>query len=187
MAQPCQAPSCRPGAAGRADALARRPQARRRYPHGRDFRHYRHRRRFGDGEQFPPVAAPARLVHADPHAFHLCLVGRHLRRRQPRLRRRLVAGRAAPIAADESLRLEQAAVRCRGRRALRQKGAAAAALGRPEIFQRLRPQRISQGSHDERAGQGVRRCQGRPAGAAVQVAPGRHCRRRPVPRFHLRR
>ena len=86
----------RPGAAGRTDGLARRPQARRRHPHGRDFRHHRHRRRPGDGEQFPPVAAPARLVHADPHAVHLRLLGRHLWRRQPGLRRRLVAGGLAP-------------------------------------------------------------------------------------------
>ncbi len=46
-------------------ALARRPQARRRHPYGRDLRHHRHRRRPGDGEQFPPVAAPARLVHGE--------------------------------------------------------------------------------------------------------------------------
>ena len=46
----------------------------------------------------------------------------------------------------------------------------AAALGRPQILQRLRPQRIPQGPYDERAGQGVRWCQGRRAGTPVQVA-----------------
>ncbi len=45
------------------------PQARRRHPHGRHLRHHRHRRRPGDGEQFPPVAAPARLVHGDRTPF----------------------------------------------------------------------------------------------------------------------
>ena len=61
----------------------------------------------------------------------------------------------------------------------------AAALGGTEVLQRLWPERISQGPHDERAGQSVRRGQSRQAGAAVQVAQRRHRRRRPAPRFHL--
>ena len=32
--------------------------------------------------QFPPVADAAGLVHADPDAVHLCLVGRDLRQRR---------------------------------------------------------------------------------------------------------
>ena len=44
-------------------ALARRPQARRRHPSRRHLRHHRDRRRPRDREQFPPLAAAARLVH----------------------------------------------------------------------------------------------------------------------------
>ena len=61
----------------------------------------------------------------------------------------------------------------------------AAAMGRAEILQRVRSQRISQGRDDERAGEAVRRHPLRQERAAVQVAPGRHCRRRPAARLHL--
>ena len=47
-----------------------------------------------------------------------------------------------------------------------QRRAAAAAMGRPEILQRVRPQRISQGHDDERAGAALRRHQGRPRRAS---------------------
>ena len=40
-----------------------------------------------------------------------------------------------------------------------------------KFFNVYRPERIPQGPHGERAGQGVRRRQGGPTGAAVQVAP----------------
>ena len=70
--------------AGRPVPLARRAQARRRDPSRRDLGHDRDRRRRRDGQQFPPVAAPARLVHRDAHAVHLCIVGRDLRRRRGR-------------------------------------------------------------------------------------------------------
>ena len=53
----------------RADALARKPQARCCHPHGRNLRHDCDRRRPGDGKQFPPVAAAARLVHDNADAF----------------------------------------------------------------------------------------------------------------------
>ena len=69
------------------------------------------------GKQFPAVAAAARLVRRDAHALHLCLLRRDLWRRRARLFRRLVARRAQAAQADESLRLEQASVRSRGRRA----------------------------------------------------------------------
>ena len=39
---------------------------------------------------FRTVAAAARLVHGNPHALYLCLVGGDLWRRQPWFRRRLV-------------------------------------------------------------------------------------------------
>ena len=89
------------------------------------------------------------------------------------------------VAADESLRLEQACVRSGAGRAPCQRREAAAAMGRPEILQRVRAERISQGHDGERAGARVRRGQSRKAGAAVQVAQARHRRRRPAPRLHL--
>ena len=88
-------------------------------------------------------------------------------------------------AADESLRLEQASVRHGGGRARRARRKAAAAMGRAEVLQRVRPQRISQGHDDERAGAALRRRQGRAPGAIVQVASRRHRRRRPAARLHL--
>jgi hypothetical protein len=51
--------------------------------------------------------------------------------------------------------------------------------------ERLPPQRISQGHDDERAGAALRRRQGRPSGAIVQVPSRRDRRWRPAPRFHL--
>ena len=70
---------------------------------------------------------------------------------------------AEEAAADESVRLEQASVRHGGGRARRARRTAAAAMGRPEVLQRVRPQRISQGHDDERAGAALRRRQGRAA------------------------
>ena len=64
---------------------------------------------------------------------------------------------------------------------------AAAAMGRAEVLQRVRPERIPQGRDDEPRRQALRRRQGRQADAAVQVAPRRHRRRRAEARFHLRR
>ena len=51
------------------------------------------------GDQFPAVAAAARLVHGDAHAVHLRLVGRDLWRRRAGLFRRLV-GRGAQAASS---------------------------------------------------------------------------------------
>ena len=99
--------------------------------------------------------------------------------------RRPVHGRPEEAAADEPLRLEQASVRHGGGRARRARRTAAAAMGRAEVLQRVRPQRISQGHDDERAGAALRRHQGRAARAIVQVAPRRHRRRRPAARLHL--
>ena len=161
------------------------PQARGGHPHGRHFRHHRERRRPGDGKQFPHLAAPARLVHGRRARRSSTLLRRRPMATARRLRRRLVARGVAQAQADEPLRLEQAFVRSRRGRPLRQKGKTAAALGRPEILQRLRPERVSQGSHGERAGESVRHGQSRQAGQAVQVAPRRHRRRRPAARLHL--
>ena len=49
----------------------------------------------------------------------------------------------------------------------------AAAMGRPQVLQRVRPQRIPQGRHDEPDRQALRRCQGRQVGPPVQVASRR--------------
>ena len=54
--------------------------------------------------------------------------------------RRPVGAGAEDAAADESVRLEQASVRHGGRRTRGARRAAAAAMGRPEILQRVRPQ-----------------------------------------------
>ena len=80
---------------------------------------------------------------------------------------------AAEAQADESLRLEQAAVRPGRGRALREEGEAAAAMGRAEVLQRVRPERVPQGRDDEPRRQALRRRQGRPHRAAVQVASRR--------------
>ena len=80
---------------------------------------------------------------------------------------------AAKAQADEPLRLEQAAVRPGRGRALREEGEAAAAMGGAEVLQRVRPERVSQGRDDEPRRQALRRRQGRPHRAAVQVAPRR--------------
>ena len=185
MAQPGQAPARRFRAAGRIDGLAEGPPARRRHPSRRHFRDHRDRRRSRHRNQFPAVAAAAGLVHGECRAADLRLLGGDLWRRRPGIWRRRVDGRAEEAAADESLRLEQASVRHGGGRARRARRAAAAAMGRAEILQRVRAQRISQRHDDERAGAALRRRQGRPPGATVQVAPRRHRRRRPAPRLHL--
>ena len=161
------------------------PPARRHHPSRRHLRDHGDRRRSRDRDQFPPVDAAARLVHGQCDAVHLRLVGGDLWRRRAGLSRRPVAGGAEDAAADESLWLEQASVRHGGGRARGQRRKAAAAMGRAEILQRVRPQRISQGHDDERAGAALRRHQGRPAGAVVQVAPRRDRRRRSAARFHL--
>ena len=64
-------------------------------------------------------------------------------------------------------------------------GQGAAAVGRAQILQRVRPERIPQRRDDEPRRQKVRRRQGRPADPAVQVAPRRHRRRRAAARLHL--
>ena len=112
LAQSAEAAARRCRAAGRPVALARRAQARRRHPHGRDLRHHRRRRR--PGHAIPISACRSTLLDwctADRDALHLCVVGRDLWRRRSGLRRRCVAGTSAFVAADESLWLEQASVR----------------------------------------------------------------------------
>ena len=73
------------------------------------------------------------------------------------------------------------------RRARRTQGEAAAAMGRAEVLQRVRPERVPQGRDDEPRRQAFRRRQGRQADPPVQVASRRHRRRRAEARFHLRR
>ena len=93
----------------------------------------------------------------------------------------------AAAQADESLRLQQASVRSGGGRSVRQGRKAPAAMGGPEILQRVRPERVSQGRDDEPRRQALRRGEKRQGRAPVQVAPRRHRRRRAEARLHLRR
>jgi hypothetical protein len=86
------------------------------------------------------VDAVARLVYRQRHAVHLCVVGIDLRRWRAGISRRSIDRCAEDTAADESVWLEQASVRHGRRRARRQKRQGAAAMGRFEIFQRVRPQ-----------------------------------------------
>ncbi len=152
---------------------------------GADLRHHRARRGPRRRHQFPPVAASARLVRADADAVHLCVLGGDLWRRLGRLRGRRGLARAAPVAAAQSLRLEQASVRSRRHRACAPRRADAAAMGRPQILQRVRAERVPQRRDDEPDRQALPGCARRPNGAPVQVAPARHRRRRSAPRFHL--
>ena len=167
-------------------ALARRPQARRRHPSRRDLRHHRDRRRSRDGQQFPPLAAS-------------CSTGarRRARRSSMLLRPRPMATATqgfdddwSPAALQRlrpmnlygwSKHLFDLAVVER----VAKRREAAAAMGGAAILQRVRPERIPQGRDDEPGRQALRRRQGRQAGAAVQVAPRRHRRRRAEARFHL--
>ena len=180
-----EAPACRFRFPGRTVRLARRTASSTPSSISAPFRRRRRTMATGDREQFSPVAAASGLVHTRPHALHLRILGRDL------------WGRRAGFVDDNSL---DALKRLRPMnlygwskhlfdlalaRPPRQTPAAAAAMGRIEVLQCLRPERIPQGRHDERALQGVRRGQGRQAGAPVQVAPRRHCRRRSAARFHL--
>ncbi len=187
MAQYRQAPAGRRDSPRRADRLARRPQARCGRPSRRYLRHHRHRRRSRPRHQFPPFARAPGLVHGDAHALHLCLLGGDLWRRRRGIRRRLVRRRADAAQADEPLRLQQASVRSRRRRPPGKGRQAAAAMGGPQVLQRVRPERVSQGRDDEPRRQALRRGESRRAGTAVQVAPRRHRRRRAETRLHLRR
>ncbi|KAH2810156.1 hypothetical protein KXV85_005572, partial [Aspergillus fumigatus] len=155
-------------AAGGTRRLAEGAQARCGCPSRRDLRDHGDRRRSRDRDQFPLFDAPARLVHGQRHALHLCLLGRDLWRRRPGVCRRSVARSAQAVATDESLRLEQAPVRHGGDRPCDARRKAAAAMGWPEVLQRVRAQRIPQGHDDERAGAPLCRHQGRSRGAAVQ-------------------
>ncbi len=80
----------------------------------------------------------------------------------------LAGAQGAP--ADESLRLEQTSVRHGGCRARGERRPAAATMGRLEVLQRVRAQRIPQGQDDECAGHALRRHQGGSSGAIVQIA-----------------
>ena len=166
--------------------LARRPQARRRHPSRRHLRHHRDRRRPRARNQFPSVAAAARLVRDDAHAVHLCVVGRDLWRRRARLRRRLrrrpALDRLRPINLyGWSKHLFDLAVAERVAEAQR----TAAAVGGAEVLQRVRPERVPQGRDDEPRRQALRRRQVGQADPAVQVAPRGHRRRRSAARLHL--
>src|SRR5215475_9824758 len=185
MAQAGQAPARRCGAAGRAARLARPSQARRRGASRRHFRHHRDRRGPRPRHQFPPVAQASGLVYGDTHPFHLRLLRRDLRRRRGGLRRRLVGGSAAAAQANEPLRLQQASVRSRGRRSVRERRQTPAAMGRPQVLQRVRPERVSQGRDGKPDRQALRRRERRQVGPPVQVPPRQRRRRRPETGFHL--
>src|SRR6266700_1869823 len=185
MAQPRQAPACRHRSAGGACGLAQGPTTGCRHSSRRHLGDHRDRRRSRDRDQFSAVDAAARLVYGAFDAADLRVLGRDLWRRRARISRRPVDVGVENSAADESLRLEQAPVRHGGREPCGTARQAAAAMGRTEILQRVRSQRVPQGHDDERAGAPLRRHQGRPRRAVVQVASRRHCRRRPAARLHL--
>ena len=93
---------------------------------------------------------------ATPHAVHLCLVGRDLWRRRAGLRRRLVAARRCKQLRPMNLYgWSKHLFDLRRGRALREEGEAAAAMGRAEILQRVRPERVPQGRDDEPASPSV--------------------------------
>ena len=130
-------------------------------PSGRDLRHHRDRRRPGDGDQLPLLAASARLVHGDAAR----------RSSMPRRPRPMATARRALPTTGRWRRCKQLRpmnlygwskhlfdMAVAERVAQRRK--AAAAMGRPEVLQRVRPERVPQGRDDERAGQALRRRQG---------------------------
>jgi hypothetical protein len=78
------------------------------------------------------------MVRAARRAADLRLVGRHLWRRRAGLRRRRRRGGAREAAPAQPVRLEQAPVRPPGRRAGGARRTDAAAMGGPQVLQRLR-------------------------------------------------
>ena len=174
MAQPAEAPARRRGCSGGPVALARWPQARRRDPSRRDLRHDRDRRRRRDGQQFPPVAAAARLVHGDAHAVHLRLFGRDLWRRRAGFSDEWSVAalkRFKPMNLyGWSKHLFDLALADR----VPAEGETAAAMGGLQVLQRVRPERVPQGRDDEPGREALRRRQGRQADPAVQVASRGH-------------
>ena len=95
--------------------------------------------------------------------------------------------RAGAAAAAEPVWLDQARLRPAGRAHAADAAGAAAAMGRAEVLQRLRPERISQGQDDlGREGQ-ARRGRRRRSRPAVQVRPAGPGGRRAGARLHLGR
>src|SRR3954449_6967125 len=136
MAQPRQAPACRRGAACRTWGLAEGPATGGGDPSRGHFGDDRDRRGFRDRNQFSAVDAVARLVHGEFHALHLCLLGCDLWRWWAGLSRRAGLVGIEGVAADESVRLEQASVRHGGGGPRGTPRKAAAAMGRAEVLQR---------------------------------------------------
>ena len=175
VAQPAEAPARRLGAARRPAPLARGPQARRRDPSRRDLGHDRDRWRCSSWTTISASRCSCSTGARRP-------ARRSSTPRRPRPTATAQQGFSDDwslaalkrLQADESLRLEQAPVRSRGGRARRARTEAAAAMGRAEILQRVRPERVSQGRDDEPCRQAFRRGQGGQAGPPVQVASRRH-------------
>ncbi len=184
MAQPGRPPA-RPGAdAGRAGALPRhRSAARHGVPPGGDQRHGRGRRRPGVDDQCRAADDAVELVRGAPGAAGIRLLRRDLRRRHRRVRGR--HGRPAHAAADEPVWLEQARLRPAGGQDAARRGGAAAAMGRAEVLQRLRPERVPQGLHGLGGEGQARRRAGRARAEAVPLHPAGRGGRPADARLHL--
>ena len=166
--------------------LAGRPPARCHHPSRRHFGDHGDRRRSGDRDQFPAVDAAARLVHGQ----------RARRSSMPRRRRPMATARRVSPTMPRSpalKRLRPMNLYGWSKHLFDMAVAERAASGEKlppqwaglKFFNVFGPNEYHKGDDDERAGAALRRHQGRPAGAAVQVASRRHRRRRSAPRFHL--
>ena len=119
------------------------------------------------------------------HAVHLCLLGCDLWRRRGGLCRRQFDRRADAAQADESLWLEQASVRSRGDRTGAQRRKLPPQWAGLKFFNVFGPNEYHKGEMMSLVAKRFARRQGGQAGAAVQVAPRWHRRRRAAARFHL--
>ena len=177
-----------PARSALADWLAGGPAARRRDPHGRDLGDHRDGRRPGlrrqrhasarcSGTGVRATRSP--FIYASSAATYGDGSAGLRRRRQPR-------GPGAPAPA-ECLWLEQALLRPPRRAPIGGRRAGAAAMGRPQVLQRLRPERVPQGPDAERGRPEVSAGGERPAGHALHVASPRLPGRRAAARLRLRR
>ena len=164
--------------ARRAPRLPPGPRRRgaRGLPPRRQLVHDRDRREPAGPQQLPLHHGPLALVRSRGRAADLRLVGGHLRRRLVRLRRRRRDPGAGAAQAAQRLRPQQAPRRPPHRPRAGAGRAAPAAVGRPQVLQRLRPQRVSQGRAEERGRRRLSRRRRRPPGAPLQV-PRRALRR----------
>ena len=102
-------------------------------------RDHRNRRRPRLAHQRRALLAPLAMVRPHGHPVHICQLRRHLRQR-PLLRRR--PGRAPRPPPPQPLRLDQARLRPARPSRNRPRRTRPPAMGRPQVLQRLRPQRV---------------------------------------------